>query len=160
MNIAGQFSYAPWIGTYGTNCMNTDDGGNWAVVDSAVNKLAMFNGKLIMGGKFKNGNTTGGTGAVNGIAYRLLPGVSVSTLHGNEAGLSVYPQPVKAGQIVHLRSNITATSFTICDVTGKTISRGEVLNNELKPSVTSPGLYLLTLTGAYGERVTSKLIVE
>lgn len=160
INIGGQFSFSPMIGTYARNLYNTGSEGNWAVVDSAVNKMVMFNGKLIIGGKFKNGNTTGGTSAVNGIAYRILPGVSVTDLQSREAGLSVYPQPVKTGGTVHLRSNIAATSFTISDITGKTVSGGEVLNNELRPSVTLPGLYLLTLTGAHGERLTSKLVVE
>lgn len=160
INIAGQFSYAPLVGTYGSNCVNSDDNGGWPTVDSAVNALAMFNGKLILGGKFKTGNAPAGTGPLNGMAYRIPAGVSVKEVENTGLEVNVYPQPVKTGEALHIRANIDATTFTVCDITGRVVSQGKMEQEMLIPSVASRGMYILTLSGKDGAKVTSKIVVE
>ncbi|MBX2905290.1 MAG: T9SS type A sorting domain-containing protein [Taibaiella sp.] len=160
INIAGQFYYAPWIGTSGNNCMNTDESGDWVVVDSAVNALAMFNGKLILGGKFKNGNTAGGGSAVNGITFRIPAGVGVADINSKATDLNIYPQPLHPGQQLRIAAAADYTSFTVCDITGRKVDEGGVHHGNLQPAISVPGIYMLTLSGKDGTRKTSKLAVE
>ncbi len=162
LELGGQFQYAPMMGISGANCYNIGDYGNWVAVDSAINKMVLFKGELIMGGKFKFGNRGGwgGTFPVNGIAKRITPGVSVPSI-SDKRFVSIYPNPVRAGSTVTIENNFGADHYTIHHITGKLQAHGPLTGKEqLQLGLVPAGMYMLTIYNEAGEKEVRKIMVE
>lgn len=165
--LGGNFHSAPMVGTYAMNCLNvTPSGagwGQWFVVDSAINKMVIFKGDLISGGKFKyNSGFSPGAVALNGMARRKAIPTSVPELPGQNS-FSLYPNPVKNAGTMTLKNNFEAKQFVITDLMGKQISRGQ-LTNQATQNVSLPelssGVYLIQLVNDKGAKVVKKFTVE
>lgn len=162
LNAGGRFEYMPMLGTYARNCYNWGDYSNWVMVDSTVNKMEVFNGKLIIGGAFKTGNGAGwgGSVSVNGITARSTASAAVQPVLGSGTQASVFPNPVDAGSVITV-GGFDARQYTLHHITGRNIASGEL---HTPHSIYLPhmpaGIYMLTLTDAGGKKTVQKLQVK
>lgn len=165
LNFGGQFEYRTPIvppyyhSPYSNNCFSF---GNYAQsVDSAVNKMVLFNGEFFIGGKFKTGYSWGGTTILNGIARRNIVPVSVPTVSAAGSAIALSPNPVKSGATITILGGFDASYYTLRDVTGRQVAdgipgKGSVIT---LPNVV-PGLYVLNVGNGAGERAVVKVVVE
>ena len=163
LNMGGQFSFAEMIGYYYENCFNMGLTPSFNV-DSAVNKMVLFNGDLFAAGKFKNGlNETNYSDTIvrlNGIAKRNLSWVQVPEIYTETC--SIYPNPAIPESVVTIINNFHATRFTLRDIVSKVLATGLVHNEryELTLPDLMPGLYFIDLSNDNGAHVISKITVR
>lgn len=159
LNIGGQFRYSPLIGTTASNCISI--GGEWPLVDSAVNKMELYNGSLILGGRFRTGNAAGGGSiTLNGITERRSASAAVADVTTAAAAIRIYPQPAHTDMTVTVQTDIDATGYSISDMAGRLLQHGAMKGNTVHTHGLAPGMYLLSLSTTQGSRHTARLVVE
>ena len=171
MILGGAFSYAPMVGSFGANCVSINStlyptDGEWAGVDGAVNKIAVFNGEVFVGGAFQQGfdpyyPVIGPQ--LNGIAKWNKDPMSAAHPATMTDALRISPNPVHSKSTLHLTGAEAASAFTLLDVRGSVVMAGQLTANrhqEIKLPELTPGLYVLRLTGAGGKQSTKRLLVN
>jgi hypothetical protein len=163
MNVGGYFFYAPIIGTVGINCMSY--GSYWVNVDSTVNKMVLFKGDLIIGGKFKTGftyNEKGGvTEELNGITKRMPWKLNINNETKLENQLSIYPNPLASGGKLKIGNDFVGKEYCLRSIDGKECNKGKVSsNNEIQLPTVASGIYIIEVQNAQGQKATSRLNVE
>lgn len=167
--VGGNFRYLPMMGYLAENCMDiTPSGsgnGNWFLVDSAINKMVVYKGSLIAGGKFKMSQSPFSSKPpviLNGIARRSAwPNSVPGTPSLNE--FSLYPNPVKNTGTMTVKNNFDAKYFTVTDLTGKVIARNEMqvqATQTISMPALASGVYLIELANDKGAKVVKKFTVE
>ncbi len=167
LNIGGEFIYSPMLGTNARNTFNVTapsmyGTGNWFVVDSAVNKMVLFKGHIIAGGKFKTGYSgVFADDTLNGITRRYTEGLAVKATDKTKV-LNVYPNPLGSTHELSIENNFNAISFTLRDVSGKLISEGSLNSGVQKVTLPqlSAGIYLVDVYNGDGAVRSVKLCVE
>ena len=125
--MGGDFTYTPMLGTFIKNNIDvtpyvtsSSTGTDYSfIVDSTINKMVVFKGSVIAGGKFKYGYSK--LQVLNGIARKSYNNpVNVSTVTLDESSFDIYPNPT-TNNIVTIENDIHATTFVLTDVSGKTV---------------------------------------
>jgi len=75
-----------------------------------------------------------------------------------ELQFDIYPNP-SAGRVQIIRPNQEKVEVVVTDICGKTVYSDRLLSDKLEFSHFVPGLYVLTLTNAYG-RHSERLIIR
>jgi len=171
LNMGGAFEYSPPAGVYASNCFNMALPGfygteNWFIVDSAVNKMVIFDSALIAGGKFKLGyNGYYGPGIpLNGIAKRHVSydPASVAGLT-NPRTLDIYPNPVTSSDEITIENNFSASHFALRGMDNKLITEG-ALKNSRQQTIMLPQLaaciYLIEVSNGNGGMIAKKITIE
>jgi len=62
----------------------------------------------------------------------------------NTESISVYPNPVSAGETIHVSTDLSGLTYTLTDVSGKQVATGTVVTSVLTiPADLKAGLYVL-----------------
>jgi len=165
--VAGDFFLMPMMGNYAQNCFslfNPGGSANWFNVDSAINKMVVFKGELIAGGKFKYGNAGFGWGNVklNGITRKSYSTVTAIKDVNKETLMTIYPNPANPGSDITIKSDLNADKASILNIQGRNIasfSLGEAKTSIALPQLSS-GAYLLQLSNKNGEKATKRFIIK
>ncbi len=161
--VGGNFYHSPRYGYQVHNCyaLKTKYGsfGTLFGVDSAVNKMVVFNGDLFSGGRFKANRYFG---ILNGISRVSLNSLDVPDT--KSAGyFDCYPNPVAAGGTLGIRTNLSADHYQVRDLYGRVVIQGQ-LSNQAVRTVTmqglTPGTYLLEVLTKEGSRLARRLVVN
>jgi hypothetical protein len=165
LNIGGQFLYSsPVVPAYydwGYNSFAF--AGGTQSVDSAVNKMIIFNNDFIIAGKFKRGRAASGIITLNGIAKRKIVTVSVpaTTTVAADNTVVIFPNPVTSGGIITIENNFHASYYSMHHITGREFARGAINKSS---GVTLPpvpaGMYIITLSNDAGDKAVRKIVVE
>jgi hypothetical protein len=140
-------------------------GSYWVNVDSVVNKMLLFKGELILGGKFKTGmeykKASFDTVELNGITKRLPWKLSLPESKNHEVVITVYPNPASSGKIVYVDNNYVTSEYTISTIDGKQCSIGRLSNiGEIQLPQLAAGIYFISLRNAKGDRAVSNITIE
>ncbi|HEY9177833.1 MAG TPA: T9SS type A sorting domain-containing protein [Flavipsychrobacter sp.] len=130
-------------------------------VDSTINVMTTFKGKLIVGGDFNNGyNGKWSYGNLNSIGH-WSGTTDLPVLETAERLLNIFPNPATAGNEVTIRNNIGAKYFRLYDITGRLAADAVIDKNNKVPIPQMPGgLYIVELSNINGEKAVSKLEIE
>ncbi|HET8884797.1 MAG TPA: M4 family metallopeptidase, partial [Salinimicrobium sp.] len=95
-----------------------------------------------------------------GQSFTGFADTSNSETFGNETSsmVQVYPNPV-SGNLVNVRMNAENVSYTVYDLVGKVIVKGNLFNNVIDVSTLSSGIYILKLNDGQKD-IVYKLIKE
>ncbi|TRX21218.1 T9SS type A sorting domain-containing protein [Flavobacterium franklandianum] len=113
------------------------------------------------------GNVTAGTGNVeyddvragSTWAYATTSALVLSLKQNTISGLSVYPNPVKNGNLFITSNSNNAKSVTVFDILGKQVLNTKISNNAVNVSNLKGGAYIVRVTED-GKTDTRKLIIE
>ncbi|MCD6012391.1 MAG: hypothetical protein K0Q79_2253 [Flavipsychrobacter sp.] len=168
LNMGGQFAFAPMIGTGANNVFHMGYPGmygttSWFIVDSAVNKMVLFNDNLVAGGKFKKGYSDHYThSTLNGIARRSAAELSAMQTLSSKT-LKVYPNPLNQNNELVVENNFNATHFVLRDLTGRLVAERD-LTDETRQKISLPVLSAGTYTAEFltngGAYIYRRLCVE
>jgi hypothetical protein len=160
MMIGGNFYYLPGMGTFARNCISINDD-NFFLLDSAVNKMVRFKGKLYAGGKFNYGGEFSNV-ELNGIATRKLPTTGIPDIHGAQT-FDIFPNPVN-GSMVTIENNFEANQLVLTDISGRQLLSLPLKDKTAKQQVTLPtvasGVYIIGISNVKGEKVLKKVVVD
>lgn len=99
--------------------------------------------------------------AIGNIFYALnkvtLAANTLSTVDTETTKFKIYPNPAK--DILFVRNASVKSAYTIYDITGRVVLKGNLINGEIKVSSLSKGVYVISLN-TDGKTVTSKFIKE
>jgi hypothetical protein len=158
--IGGNFYYLPGMGTFARNCISINDD-NFFLLDSAVNKMVRFKGKLYAGGKFNYGGEFSNV-ELNGIATRKLPTTGIPDIHGAQT-FDIFPNPVN-GSMVTIENNFEANQLVLTDISGRQLLSLPLKDKTAKQQVTLPtvasGVYIIGISNVKGEKVLKKVVVD
>ena len=84
---------------------------------------------------------------------------TLSVRQNSIAGLNVYPNPVRNGNVFITSNNSVAKNVALYDILGKQVLSGKTTNNALNVSALRSGTYILRITEE-GKTDTKKLIIE
>lgn len=123
------------------NGFNVDGSGNFCVANDSYNIGALT-------GTFDFCDNTGidfdwNSGSIAGTITYCSPGCYVSVEESENFVIEIYPNP--SGGILQI-SGIKASTFTIFDLSGKTVMNGKVINQTLDLNNLENGSYILELT--------------
>lgn len=166
--IGGDLVYAPGVGTYASHCYNiTPDPSaiagkaNWFLVDSAINKMVVYKGEQIAGGKFKY--SYNGVTPVNRITRRSqYDPTSVISVSSNNMSVKVYPNPVTNGTIM-IENEFDATQLVLTDVSGRivrTIELKNVSKQQVHIGDIAKGIYFAEVSNDSGVHAVQRLVVQ
>ena len=95
-----------------------------------------------------------------GQSFTGFADTSNSETLGNETSsmVQVYPNPV-SGNLVNVRMNVENVTYTVYDLVGKVIVKGNLFNNVIDVSTLSSGIYILKLNDGQKD-IVHKLIKE
>jgi hypothetical protein len=93
------------------------------------------------------------------VAARSLADTSLSVQHNSIAGLSVYPNPVKDGNLYITSDSNEAKTVAVYDILGKQVLNAKTSNNAVNVSTLKGGAYIVKITQD-GKTDTRKLIIE
>ncbi|HRO43061.1 MAG TPA: T9SS type A sorting domain-containing protein, partial [Flavipsychrobacter sp.] len=166
--VAGDFFLSPMVGNYAQNTysfINPIGVANWINVDSAVNKMTVFNGELIAAGKFQYGNAGFGWGNVklNHITRKSYHNpTSVGTISKDNHAITIYPNPASSSGTLILENGFHADKVMIIDISGKEVASYNI--KDKKETITLPqlatGNYVIETFNANGEKATQKLMIK
>lgn len=113
------------------------------------------------------GNATAGTGnveyddvrAADNWAYVTSSALVLSLRQNKISGLSVYPNPVKNGNLYITSDSNNAKSVAVYDILGKQVLNTKTSNNAVNVSNLKGGAYIVRITEE-GKTDTRKLIIE
>lgn len=128
-------------------------------VDSAINKMVVYKGVQIAGGKFNKGWVT-----LNGIARRIWykPILNVNELESSIAPIKIYPNPLTNG-VLTIENDIGAIRLVLTDVSGKvvrTVSLEKVKQQQVSLQGVAQGVYFAEISNADGKRSVQRIVVE
>ena len=158
-----QFSSQIQPGPKGFNCgmiyqnqLVTYDG-VW--VDSTINKMVMFKGNLIVGGDFNTGYTGDKYGALHSIGRWKDP-VTVPAVEKQQNEFTIYPNPARGS--ITVTNNFNANYFKLTDLSGRVVVTDKIQgsNTSIDLPELVPGIYMVELSGADGQKATQKLVIE
>ena len=149
----GSFQFQPLIGTYALNLM-TNTYQNWGAIDSTVNDIELFDGKIFLAGAF---NKTGWWSPnSNHIAYIENFPTSVNTDFENQNKIVVYPNPTT--NIIRIESSIEINQYEVFNVGGQMVNSGKLRNNEIDFRALSKGVYFLKLKDYLGHNYIKRIL--
>jgi len=78
------------------------------------------------------------------LTFSLVQQASTETLSTD--ALSVYPNPVSAGETIHVSADLTGLTYTLTDASGKQVATGTVVSSELNvPADLPAGMYVFRI---------------
>lgn len=99
-----------------------------------------------------------GTGAI----FRIID-TSLGVANVAENGFSIYPNPAQTEVFVRNQSGVSATRFSVYDLSGKLLMSqplSDMETNSVDTGMLSAGLYIATVEDAAGARFTTKLTIR
>ncbi len=161
LNVGGSFSFSPFMGTSGANCIVLNGYDMWPITDSTVNVMTLFDGDLYFGGDFVTGNAGGWGGSVslNGIGRRILP-AGISAGPEVESSFSVYPVPAVSGAYISIVSPSVTGHYSLQDMSGREVGQGMLgSSGKIQLPQLSAGMYMLKVQHSSGITETGKILV-
>lgn len=163
--VGGDVNDYPIIGISILNCAEVNDSmihvGNSFGVDSAINSMVIFNGKVVAGGKFNKGSVDWHSIDVNSIAVQSNA-VSVKDVEVVPPEFTIYPNPVNSSDIT-IENDFNANQLRLTNINGQLIAEKE-LNEAAKQIVALPvlaaGVYMIELQNDKGVSATQRLVIE
>ncbi len=152
--FGGFFSYYPLIGTYARNLMTTGPRNGWGVMDSTVNDIEIFDGRLYVGGAFTKTNGFGRPD-VNHITYIESAPTSYSEIEHN-ADVSLYPNPTKSS--VSIKSDMEFSQYFLFDISGKLLANDKMIGDKINLHEWSRGVYIIQLEDIKGNQYLKQVI--
>lgn len=98
----------------------------------------------------------GGAWRVDNVTFS---GTSLGVKQNNIAGLKVFPNPVKGGNLNITSDSNENKSVVIYDVLGKQVLKANVVSGSVNVSALNAGVYIAKITEA-GKTATTKLVIE
>lgn len=143
-SVAGHFQSGLIVGTTVNNYYNLLNTGvsDWPIVDEEIYKLAVYNGKVFLGGKFKKDVTT--QTMLNGIGYNdVLRGTDVENVNASN-NIELYPNP--AAHTLNIDGLNGEISYRIYNMQGQKVQTG-VTNKQIDVQPLPAGNYMLQMDG-------------
>jgi hypothetical protein len=100
-----------------------------------------------------------GSGSVYYDDLSVIDNTLLSVKQNKIAGLNIYPNPVKNGNLYITSDNSSAKSVSVYDVLGKQVLESKTLNNAINVSNLKGGAYIVKIN-ENGKTDTRKLIIE
>ena len=137
-------------------------GARWFLVDSAVNKIVVFKGALIAGGRMKENHWTQFNGICRQVYSLEAASVAKPLTQSPSTTLSIHPNPVKAGADIGVRAPIAAQEVWLVDAAGRRVWGGktEHLTEMRIPAPVAAGTYIVEWHGSGGIRASEKVVVR
>lgn len=167
--VGGDIQYRSQIqpGPKGSNCgmiyqnQVVPYDGIW--VDSVINTMTIFNGKMIVGGNFDVGyNGKWSYGALHSIGHWTNP-TGVEKVSSTTAIFSIYPNPAKGSTTVTIEQDMQASQFRLTDINGRVVAR-HPLDGKRKIQLPLPqlaaGIYIAELYNEQGLHAMQRLTVQ
>ena len=132
---------------------------SWFTVDSTINKMEMFKGDLISGGKFKTGYKAP---LLNGIAGRRFTVLAVPSLTST-ATFNCYPNPVPQSRLITISNSFNARAYRVYDINGKRVADGVLCLQpfqQVQIPELSPGTYAIEAWNDKGQKMVKQLVVN
>ena len=121
------------------NLMCTNGPQGWGMMDTSVNVIEEFDGKIFVGGQFKYPYLT--NGSFNHITY--IDNMPSSILEVEDIEMSIFPNPASDYLIINnFKPN---TSYLIYNISGSNISKGSFVSNRIDISQLNRGIYFLSI---------------
>lgn len=136
---------------------------NWFLVDSAINKMVVFDGDMIVGGKFDRGynHMAGSQHWLRSIGrkVRALP-LSVSTPALSSA-IKIVPNPAVAASSIKVAYPAAARHFILRDISGKVLEQQTLAGTEriIQLPAIAAGTYLVEVSNEAGYREITRLLI-
>lgn len=130
-------------------------------VDSQVNKMTMFKGKLIAAGDFNQGyNGRWSYGPLNSIGS-WSGNTDITILTSQNGIINIFPNPIKSGGELAVGNNMNATHFRLYNISGRVvIESGIGTDDKIKLPDIPAGNYIVELSNINGEKAVNKLLIE
>ena len=169
--IGGDFYNYNMMGPVIENCFNLFEypsgmgsKGNWFSVDDEINKMVIFKGSVIAGGKFD----TGANWAIGGTQERLnyiakkVSRKTTAVKDISQSALITYPNPISPNAMLSIENKIGGKKCILRNITGAKVleysSRTPITKMQI-PQLTT-GVYLLELSNDNNEKATGRLMVQ
>jgi hypothetical protein len=149
-----------------TTFMGAQYKGVWFKVNDAMNKLVVFKGDLIAGGKFKHAFTVTGSNIdtikLNGIARKsIVPVVSVKQIKNEIDVAKLYPNPASDVVNIEFNKEMSNVYISIVDLAGKMIASQQERNTkkaQINTYLLPAGIYILSIQDKKGCSAQYKII--
>lgn len=131
---------------------------NQAAIAGSITGLTWANGSTLWI-KWNDTNDAGsdGTYAIDNFVFNATAALSVK--QNSIAGLNVYPNPVKDGNLYITSNSSNAKTVAVYDILGKQVLESKTSNNTVNVSNLKGGAYIVKITED-GKTDTRKLIIE
>jgi hypothetical protein len=168
LTVGGSFLCDPPAGSWSKNCFSMftvlPQGDYYPAfsVDSAINKIVIFQNDLIAGGNFQNAYGTPGLHHIGRRPANHEQPARVSSPVQSRA-FTCYPNPAKSGAEITIRHSFDADRYTISDMSGKLVLQGKLApgpQQKLSSALLSPGNYLLEVQSQSGKTAALRLIIH
>ena len=109
---------------------------------------------------FRDGDNTIWLAQNGGHINKYIPAGTSSTFNLDSELLTLYPNPIAAGQDLRIESNSSVSEITVVSISGRNIRNIKATHeNTFSTNGLSPGMYSITLKSSNGEIKHGKLVI-